>query len=91
MITPTCTQPPFAWDEDVRDQLSTDRIVEANRAMLAVSVLGLPALSVATGIRSGLPTGVQIVASPYREDLCFAAGAVIEAHHPMPTPIDPAH
>ena len=89
LVMPTCTQPPFAWDEDVRDQPSTDRIVEAQRAMLAVSVLGLPGLSVATGVSEGLPTGVQIVAAPYREDLCFEAGKVVESRHPMPTPIDP--
>lgn len=89
VIMPTCTQPPFDWDEDVRDQPSTDRIVESQRAMLAVSVLGLPGLSVPTGVEQGLPTGVQIVAAPYREDLCFDAADIVEAHHPMPTPIDP--
>jgi amidase len=89
LITPTCTQPPFEWNEDVRDQASTDRIIEAQRAMLAISVLGLPGLSVATGLHEGLPAGVQIVAAPYREDLCFDAGMIIQTHHPMPTPIDP--
>jgi amidase len=89
VIMPTCTEPPFAWDEDVRDQPTTDRIVEAQRAMLAVSVLGLPGLSVPTGTVNGLPTGVQIVAAPCREDLCFDAGEIIEGHYPMPTPIDP--
>lgn len=91
VIMPACTQPPFAWDEDVRDQPSTDNIVEAQRAMLAVSVLGLPGLSVPTGLDAGLPTGVQLVAAPNREDLCFRAAQIIEAHHPMSTPIDPRH
>jgi amidase len=89
VLLPTCTEPPFAWDEDVRDQLTTNRIIEANRAMLAVSVLGLPGLSVPTGIVQGLPTGIQVVSAPYREDLCFDAAEIIEARHPMPTPIDP--
>ena len=89
VIMPTCTQPPFAWDEDVRDQPTTNRIVEAQRAMLAVSVLGLPGLSVPTGVDQGLPTGVQIVAAPWREDLCFDAADIVEAYHPMSTPIDP--
>ena len=89
LLAPTCTQPPFDWDEDVRDQATTDRIVEAQRVMLAVSVLGLPGLAVPTGVYAGLPTGVQIVSAPNREDLCFQAAAIVEAHHPMPTPIDP--
>ena len=46
-------------------------------------------LSIPTGATQGLPTGVQVVAAPYREDLCFEAAAIIETHHPMPTPIDP--
>jgi amidase len=89
VIMPTCTQPPFDWDEDIRDQTSTNRIVEAQRAMLAVSVLGLPGLSVPTGLNEALPTGVQIVAAPCREDVCFNAADIIEASFPMPTPIDP--
>ena len=89
MILPTCTEPPFAWDEDTRDQDSMDKIITAQRTMLAVSVLGLPGLSVPTGVSDNLPTGVQIVAPPFREDICFLLGARIEAAHAMPTPIDP--
>ena len=89
LVTPTCTEPVFAWDEDVRDQPTTDRIVHAQRPTLAVSVLGLPGLAVPTGVHAGVPTGVQIVSAPNREDLCFQAATIVEAHHPMPTPIDP--
>lgn len=89
VVTPTCTELAFAWDEDVRNQAAADRIILGQRPMTAVSVLGLPGLSVPIGLHEGVPTGVQIVAAPNREDLCFAAGAVVEAHHPMPTPIDP--
>ncbi len=89
IITPTCTEPPFAWDEDVRDQPTTDRIVNAQRAMLAVSVLGLPGLSVPIGLSAGLPTGVQIIAAPNREDLCFQVASILENDHPPLTPIAP--
>lgn len=89
IVLPTCTEPVFAYDEDRRDQEQGSRICRANRGMLAISALGLPGLAVPTGVHEGLPTGVQVVASPCREDLCFDAGAIIEAHHPMPTPIDP--
>ncbi|MFX4497582.1 hypothetical protein ABTA56_19385, partial [Acinetobacter baumannii] len=57
--------------------------------MLAVSVLGLPGLSVPTGLAGGLPTGVQLVAGRYREDICFDAAEVIEAHVGPMVPIDP--
>jgi amidase len=35
------------------------------------------------------PVGVQVVAGRYREDVCLAAGEVIEAGGVPPSPIDP--
>jgi amidase len=39
----------------------------------------------------GLPTGVQILAPRFREDLCLAAGETIEARSGMTSrvPVDP--
>ena len=42
-------------------------------------VLGLPAISVPTGLVNGLPMGVQIVGPRFREDLVMDAAEVIEA------------
>jgi amidase len=89
LVLPVSTQLPFGWDEDTRDHASAARIVESQRGMLAISVLGLPGLSVPTGTADGLPVGVQVVAGPCREDLCFDAAEIIEQFAPMPTPIDP--
>jgi amidase len=89
LILPVSAQLPFEFDEDLRDHATTDRIVRAQLGMLAVSVLGLPGLAVPTGVAEGRPVGVQIVAAPCREDLCFDAAAIVEAHAPMATPIDP--
>ena len=58
--------------------------------MMAVPVLGLPAMAVPTGVVDGLPMGVQIVGSRFREDLCLTAAGAIEAHAGVLTPIDPA-
>jgi hypothetical protein len=41
---------------------------------LGVPFLGLPALTVSTGLLGRTPVGVQIVAARFREDLCLAAG-----------------
>jgi amidase len=57
--------------------------------MMAISVLGLPGLAVPTAPRGGIPTGVQIVAGRFREDLCFRVGAIVEAHFGRATPFDP--
>jgi amidase len=88
-VLPVSTALPFECDEDLRDVATTERIIAAQRGMLAISVLGLPGLSVPTGTAEGLPVGVQIVSGPCREDLCFDAAEIIELHAPMATPIDP--
>ena len=89
LVTPVSLALPFPPDADIRDEASAVAIVAAQAPMLAVSVLGLPAVSVPTGSVGGVPVGVQVVAGPCREDLCLDAAAAIEAHRPMPTPIDP--
>lgn len=88
-LTPSSWEAPFAWD---RDQAGTESVRQVSRSqspLLVGSVLGLPGLSVPTGTIDGVPTGVQILARRFREDRCLAAGAVVEAAYPMPTPIDP--
>ena len=55
-----------------------------------VDLLGLPATAVPVGRAGGVPMGVQVIGSRYREDLTLDAAEVIEARHGLPTPIDPA-
>ncbi|MGH7225501.1 MAG: amidase, partial [Gemmataceae bacterium] len=50
---------------------------------------GLPALSVSTGLVDGVPVGVQVVSTRYREDLCLFAGEAIETGGVPASPIDP--
>ena len=64
-------------------------MLTAHHPMLAISVLGLPGLAVPTGLADGVPIGVQLVAGRFQEELCLAAGEIIEARQTLPTPIDP--
>jgi amidase len=89
VVMPVSTALPFPVGHDLVDAATTATIIAAQAPMLAISVLGLPAVSVPTGLSDGVPVGVQIVAGRNREDLCFDAAEVVEAHCPMPTPIDP--
>jgi amidase len=52
--------------------------------------MGLPALTVSTGLVGRVPVGVQLVSGRYREDLCLLAGEAIEAAGTPSTPVDPA-
>ena len=48
------------------------------RFISSMNVLGLPAAVVPVGLHEGLPVGVQIVGSRYREDMCLDAAEAIE-------------
>jgi amidase len=89
VVTPVSNEPAFAVDLDLVDAETTRRLMAAQIMQLAVPVLGLPSVSVPTGLADGVPMGVQVTAGRFREDLCLDAAAAIEAHAPMPTPIDP--
>jgi amidase len=90
LVMPVSAEPPLPIDYDLRDGATTARLIAAQRPLLAISVLGLPAVSVPAIHHAGsIPLGVQVVAGRYREDLCLAAAEAIEAHAGIRTPIDP--
>ena len=89
ILMPVSTEPAFEVGADARDETTTAEIIRAQRPMTAVSLLGLPALSVPALVSDGLPIGVQLVAAPFREDLCFDAAAAIEARLPPAVPPGP--
>jgi amidase len=91
VVGPVSTEPPPERGFDIVSELRVEEVVRAHRLLLAVNVLGLPAVAVPTGAPGGVPMGVQVIGSRYREDVCLEAAAAIEACHPMPTPIDPRH
>ena len=65
------------------------RVVRAQESQFAVPVLGLPAMSVPTGLAADLPMGAQLIGPRFREDLLLDAAEVIEARQPSMTPVDP--
>jgi amidase len=89
VVGPVSTEPPFEVGFDVKDGETTARVLRAQRLLVAVNLLGFPAVAVPCGLGDGVPLGVQVIAGRYREDLCLDAAEVIEARHGLPTPIDP--
>jgi len=89
VVGPVSTEPPFTVGFDVESLERTRDVLRAQRLLVAVNLLGLPAVSVPTGVWGGLPLGVQVIGARYREDLCLDAAEVIEAQRGLPTPIDP--
>ena len=89
IVGPTWTQPPFEHGFDIADVDCAMRVAEMFRFVLPANLLGLPAACVATGVANGLPTGVQVIGTLFREDLCLDAAEVIERAVGTLTPIDP--
>ncbi len=89
IVGPTWSQPPFALGWDISSMENAFAVSEMFRFVLPANVLGLPAACVASGLANGLPMGVQVIASRFREDLCLDAAEAIEREMGVLTPIDP--
>ncbi|TXN66077.1 amidase, partial [Methylobacterium sp. WL18] len=89
LLVPVSAELPFPDGLDRTGEAGIARAFEANVLQVGLAPIGVPALTVTTGLVGRTPVGVQLVASRYREDLCLAAGAVIEAGGVPEMPIDP--
>jgi amidase len=90
VLLPVSAELPFENDLDLQGPQAYDRVWRAQLTMIALPLTGLPALTVSTALAGRAPVGVQVVAGRFREDLCLAAGAAIEARGVPPAPVDPA-
>jgi len=89
ILTHSCAELPFKVGLDLVDVPTTEHMMRAQSVEMAVPVLGLPAIAVPTGVANGLPVGVQLIASRYREDLCLEAAEAIEVRAGARSPINP--
>jgi amidase len=89
VLMPVSGELPFPDQLDRKDEASFARVWHAQLTQIAIPFMGLPGLTVSTGMVGRAPVGVQVVAGRYREDLCLAAGEAIEAGGVPASPIDP--
>jgi amidase len=89
LLMPVCAELPFPDGLDRRDDASFARVWRAQLPQIAIPFMGLPGLTVSTGLVGRIPVGVQLVSGRFREDLCLLAGEAIEAGGVPPAPIDP--
>ena len=90
VLLPVSAEPPFEQDADLASVDRARSVIAAQWSMMAIPLLGFPAISVPTGVADGLPAGVQLRGRRVREDTLFDAAAGIEARAGVPPPIDPA-
>jgi amidase len=90
LLIPVSGELPFPDQLDRKDDASFARVWHAQLPQIAIPFMGLPGLTVSTGLVGRVPVGVQLVSGRYREDLCLLAGEAIEAGGVPPSPVDPA-
>lgn len=89
VLMPISAEQPFEQDADISSVNRVRQLIAAQWSMMAIAMLGFPALAVPTGVAGNLPVGVQLLGRRFREDLLFDAAEVIEARSGVFTPIDP--
>jgi len=93
LLLPVSTELPFPDHLDMQGEAGYQRVMKAQMSLCAWPALGLPCMALAMGTVAGplgaTPIGVELVAGRFREDICLAAGAVIEAAGPAPQVIAP--
>jgi amidase len=90
LLMPVSGELPFPDQLDRKNEASFARVWHAQLPQIAIPFMGLPGLTVSTGLVGRVPVGVQLVSGRYREDLCLAAGEAIEAGGTPAAAIDPA-
>jgi amidase len=81
LLCPVSAEPPFPDMLDVESPASFRRVLEAQMTQIALPLMGIPGISVATGSNASAPMGVQLVAARFREDTLFAAATDIESRN----------
>jgi amidase len=89
LICPVSGELPFPDQLDVQSPDAFRRVFEAQLTQVGLPLMGLPGLTVSTGLVGTVPVGVQLIAGRYREAVLFAAARAIEAAGTPPAPIDP--
>lgn len=84
VLMPVSAELPFRKDEDLEGSETLTRLWASQLPQIAIPLLGLPAISISTGVENGVPSGVQLVAAPWREDICLTAGEVLEQGFGLP-------
>ena len=78
IICPNSGALPFLVGLDFEGPTQTERMMRALAWQIVPPLIGVPGLSVPLELIVGLPCGVQILSQRFREDLCLAAGSMLE-------------
>ena len=89
LICPVSAELPFSDQLDVESPASFQRVLEAQLTQVGLPLMGLPALTVNTGMLGNVPIGIQLVSGRYHENTLLLAGEAIEQAGDTPSVVDP--
>ena len=78
VLIPVSATLPFKDNLDVESPQAFEQVLEAQLTQIGLPFMGVPSIAVNTGSANGIPIGVQMVASRYREDMLLSAARDIE-------------
>jgi amidase len=89
LICPVSAELPFPDQLDVESPAAFQRVMEAQLTQIGLPLMGLPGLTVTTGMLGNTPVGIQLVAGRYHENTLLLAGEAIEQGGISPRAVDP--
>ena len=80
ILAPATPRPAKRIGEDIMTIRGKEMPARPNIGLLTqpVSCIGLPVICAPAGEVGGLPVGLQIIAAPWREDLCFRVAGMLQ-------------
>lgn len=81
ILAPATPRPAQRIGQDTFTVRDKEMLARPNAGLLTqpVSCIGLPVVCAPVGKMDGLPVGMQIIAAPWREDLCFRVARALES------------
>ena len=89
VVMPVLTVPYMRRGEDREGPGSMARVAQNARYTLNTPAIAIPSMAFPVGTDDGAPTGVQIAAHMWREDLILDAGDALEERLGKVVPVDP--
>jgi amidase len=89
IIGPTWADLPFLHDADLDSASGVSMTLQRLQFITPGNLLGIPSVALPMGVVDGLPTGVQVYAERWREDVCLDVASLLESRVGRITPIDP--
>ena len=78
VLMPVSLAPPLPQGEDLKGPERMRLLMDEQATLYSINLLGLPAMTIPTGLHDQAPIGVQLIAGRFREGLCLAAAETIE-------------